>query len=220
MWRPDNMVNAMLRRFLTSQPSISCGTPSAVLFCLFLGLVTPLSAQDAPSFDEAPESEEYLRLPPPPEPALIEGNREAGADQPPRRPLPASRQQHSRATFVRESQDEYGVMKVEFPDEEWTMTITPSTSVSGLSAQYREVYNSIPYRRSEYLASPSYRHDATMEFLFGEMRPTVIHRQDTPQRVENPRPQFYQPYPFSRGEIESLWFQTWAGYGAYPWMWP
>ena len=43
--------------------------------------------------------------------------------------------------------------------------------------RYREVYNSIPFSRAEYDANPSYRHDATMEFLFGQMRPTVVHRQ-------------------------------------------
>ena len=48
-----------------------------------------------------------------------------------------------------------------------------------LSQRYSEVYRSIPFNRSEYNANPSYIHDATMEFLFGQMRPTVIHRNTT-----------------------------------------
>lgn len=59
---------------------------------------------------------------------------------------------------------------------------------------YQEVYESIPYRRSEYLANPSYRHDATMEVLFGQMRPTTIVRNDTPQRIENTAPPITRPY--------------------------
>ena len=41
-------------------------------------------------------------------------------------------------------------------------------------ASYSEVYNSIPFRRSEYLANPSYRHDATIELMLGQIRPTTI----------------------------------------------
>lgn len=48
-----------------------------------------------------------------------------------------------------------------------------------LSQMYSEVYRSIPFNRAEYNANPSYIHDATMEFLFGQMRPTVIHRNTT-----------------------------------------
>ncbi len=45
-----------------------------------------------------------------------------------------------------------------------------------LSQQYAEIYNSIPFNRAEYEANPSYRHDTAVEFLFGKMRPTVVHR--------------------------------------------
>lgn len=56
---------------------------------------------------------------------------------------------------------------------------TPMTSadVAARAQLYRETYNSIPFSRAEFDANPSYRHDATMEFLFGQMRPTVINRQ-------------------------------------------
>jgi hypothetical protein len=52
-----------------------------------------------------------------------------------------------------------------------------SADVAARAQLYREIYHSIPFSRAEYDASPSYRHDATMEILFGQMRPTVINRQ-------------------------------------------
>ena len=48
-----------------------------------------------------------------------------------------------------------------------------------MAQMYYEVYKSIPFIRAEYNANPSYIHDSTMEFLFGQMRPTVIHRGTT-----------------------------------------
>ena len=48
-----------------------------------------------------------------------------------------------------------------------------------LSQMYSEIYKSIPFNRAEYNANPSYRHDTTVEFLFGKMRPTVVHRGST-----------------------------------------
>ncbi len=77
---------------------------------------------------------------------------------------------------------------------DWKMQITPRKKVDLDS--YEKIYNAVPYRRSEYLANPSYRHDTTVEILFGEMRSTVVHRQDTPQRVVNPRPNVYEPRLF------------------------
>ena len=41
-------------------------------------------------------------------------------------------------------------------------------------ASYIEVYNSIPFRRSEFLANPSFRHDATIELMLGQIRPKTI----------------------------------------------
>lgn len=48
-----------------------------------------------------------------------------------------------------------------------------------MSQMYYEIYKSIPFIRAEYNANPSYIHDSTMEILFGQMRPTVIHRGTT-----------------------------------------
>ncbi len=41
---------------------------------------------------------------------------------------------------------------------------------------YAWVYRSIPFYRHEYISNPSYRHEATMEVLFGKLRPTVVHK--------------------------------------------
>lgn len=43
------------------------------------------------------------------------------------------------------------------------------THVEGVS--YWDVYQSIPFIRSEYNANPSYRHEATMRILFGQLFP-------------------------------------------------
>lgn len=57
--------------------------------------------------------------------------------------------------------------------------IVPAGAESALpagltSASYTEVYNSIPFRRSEYLANPNYRHEATIELLLGQIRPKTV----------------------------------------------
>lgn len=64
-----------------------------------------------------------------------------------------------------------------------------------LSQTYYEIYKSIPFIRAEYDANPSYIHDTAVEFLFGKMRPTVIHRGTT--NVNHNYPNGYgMPYGF------------------------
>lgn len=41
-------------------------------------------------------------------------------------------------------------------------------------ANYWAIYRSIPFIRTEYLANPSYRHEATMELLTGHPRPVKV----------------------------------------------
>jgi hypothetical protein len=90
--------------------------------------------------------------------------------------------------------------------ENWTVAIQPAPPPAGNPTRnYEQIYRSIPFRRAEYLANPSYRHDSTMELMFGQLRPTVVNRTDTPQRVVNPRPGLTQPYPISKGELYSYW---------------
>jgi len=47
-------------------------------------------------------------------------------------------------------------------------------------AAYAEVYNSIPFRRSEYVANPNYRHEATIELLLGQIRPKTVAKVSAP----------------------------------------
>ena len=42
------------------------------------------------------------------------------------------------------------------------------------SAEYRRIYNSIPFSRAEYKANPNYRHDSTMEILTGNARHQTV----------------------------------------------
>lgn len=39
---------------------------------------------------------------------------------------------------------------------------------------YREIYNSIPFSRTEYDANPGYRHQATMEIMLGQLHPIIV----------------------------------------------
>ena len=91
----------------------------------------------------------------------------------------------------------------------WKIAVTPGDSptpstVVPQTALYRDIYNSIPFSRAEYNANPSYRHDATMEFLFNQMRPTVIQRTTAMANDYNYHDSLYfypqQPYyPYSYG---------------------
>ena len=99
----------------------------------------------------------------------------------------------------------------------WTMrivarsegTVTVDDAMSQKIAAYKAAYDAIPYRRAEYLANPSYRHDAAVEFAFGEMRQTVIHRTDSPERIVNQRPSMYQPdmFPYIGDYRKYYWQQ-------------
>jgi hypothetical protein len=66
---------------------------------------------------------------------------------------------------------------------------------AGMNGQsYSDAYRSIPYSLTEYLANPSYRHDAAMEVLFGALRPTTIHREVPAQVAQEPEWTPYRPY--------------------------
>lgn len=88
----------------------------------------------------------------------------------------------------------------------WQIAIIPATGFDRSIRQvregvamptYREAYNAVPFNRAEYEANPGYRHDAAMEIMFGQLRPTTIVRQYTPQAFRYPRPtvRYYTP-PF------------------------
>jgi hypothetical protein len=73
------------------------------------------------------------------------------------------------------------------------------------SQAYRLVYDAIPFSRAEYDASPSYRHDATLEFLFGQLRPMVIQRNNTTVDVYD----HHRPF-------DGAWQGPWGN----PWLYP
>ncbi|MCH2200762.1 MAG: hypothetical protein MK102_02225 [Fuerstiella sp.] len=47
------------------------------------------------------------------------------------------------------------------------------------SEDYRRVYESVPFNRTEFKSNPSYRHDSTMEILTGNARHLTILRPNT-----------------------------------------
>lgn len=60
---------------------------------------------------------------------------------------------------------------------------------------YAEAYRAVPFSRSEYEANPGYRHEAALELMFQQMRPTTVVKQYTPRAFRYP--DFYQ-YPYAR----------------------
>lgn len=99
---------------------------------------------------------------------------------------------------------------VDHADHHAAETTSPTTSddITHRLQRYREVYNAIPFSRAEYDANPSYRHDATMEFLFGQMRPTVVHRQPSTNinvNVGGPAYGYGSGLYFNRYGLHSRW---------------
>lgn len=93
----------------------------------------------------------------------------------------------------------------------WTVHVVPGQAPAPTyqGRTYNEIYDSIPYRKSEHLANPSYRHDSTMEIMFGELRPTVIHRDQSQMMAPSPAmapmyPPMYPWRPYNLGS-GSLW---------------
>ena len=75
---------------------------------------------------------------------------------------------------------------------------------------YWAAYQAVPFIRTEYQANPSYRHEAAMELLFGQLRPTVIHKTQETGFAQAPPPQRpFPPYIFNPvlgGQIPSFVF--------------
>jgi len=91
-----------------------------------------------------------------------------------------------------------------------------SPAPSGVSSsEYRRVYDSIPFSRSEYKTNPNYRHDSAMEILTGNSRHQTIvqhnfeHKQPV-QRIPFPARPSRVLVPFSG--FSNVW-------GATPWFW-
>lgn len=71
--------------------------------------------------------------------------------------------------------------------------------------RYVDVYNSIPFSRSAWYANPSYRHDATIELLLGQIRPvTRIYNTAPAPAFEYVRP--YRYYYRGRSVNYNFWY--------------
>ena len=79
-----------------------------------------------------------------------------------------------------------------------------------LAQHYRQIYKAIPFNRAEYVANPAYRHDATMELLTGNPRPTAGYTRRT---VRNRQYTGYRPYLQSSSDHYRYRYP--AGYGLY-----
>ena len=78
-----------------------------------------------------------------------------------------------------------------------TVDAEPATEAPLSAADYRRIYQSIPFSRAEYNVNPSYRHDSTMEILTGNARhQTTLQHSTVP--VPPPRPQSHLlPYRYN-----------------------
>lgn len=100
-----------------------------------------------------------------------------------------------------------GATVTHFPDENWTVTIIPNAPGGAVvnGRRYEDVYASIPYSRAEYLANPGYRHEATLEILFGQLRPKTVVSEYKPRTVPAPTFSVYKPYRPIQTDIYRFW---------------
>ena len=155
-------------------------------------------------------------LPELPEARLITD--EKSSNQP---PLPPAQSTALQSVLPEKAVTQPAQGEVSLLDGNWKMEIRPAaaTPIQVNEKSYSKIYNAIPFRRSEYLANPSYRHDTTVEIMFGQMRPTVIHRQNLPQTVVNPRPQTYDASMYRAMEYwryPGRFIQLLPGFGPIP----
>ena len=111
--------------------------------------------------------------------------------------------------------------------KDWKMVIAPRETTKPASkkksdkpdvSRYQQIYNSIPFNRAEYRVNPSYRHDATMEILFGKQRETTIQRvlpQAAPRQQQVRIPYRYNNNVSPYGLNYSFYFPYWNARGAY-----
>ncbi len=214
----------------------------------------PPAAQDTPVITPGPESESAADPDTEAAPAPAPAEDATPADAAPAAPaLPLDADQPSpQASAPQSAEGEAAGEQPPAPDEDGSASealpagpsvvgeplpeswpIFPGHSGHGFSrphhidpAQYAAIYHSIPFSRVEYAANPSYRHDATMEILFGKLRPTTIHKHQTsreftlaPPIVHRPGIHWISRYRRYRG----LWGYTYlppylpymGGYGPY-----
>lgn len=105
------------------------------------------------------------------------------------------------------------------------VTSAPVVSASTISApccgpvrlSYADALAEIGFSRAEYEANPAYRHEAAMELMFGQLRPTTVVKQTVPYFSRYPdmfrlRNAVY-PYANTLGantvNLRHFWFQQW-----------
>jgi hypothetical protein len=105
-----------------------------------------------------------------------------------------------------------GASVAHFPQENWTVTIIPRADSPSdeMRRRYQQAYASVPYSLTEYLASPGYRHEATMELMFNQLRPKTVVSHYQPRTVPTPVFTQYKPYMYSRGELYNRWYPSLA----------
>jgi hypothetical protein len=166
-------------------------TPKSTVFQSDAGERWTVSIKPASRVEK--ESPRSLPVPRPVDVALV-----AAQDQEPTPPavgLPPAPTIESRDSGIRQA---YGV----------TVSPDPRSDIEQLGRRYAEAYRAVPFNRAEYDANPSYRHEAAMEFVFGQMRPTTIVKQMGPPQTDEPAYNPYRPYLPSTGDL-------------YPWRtWP
>lgn len=79
------------------------------------------------------------------------------------------------------AQPQAEIVVAEPAGEDHGIAIVPNGKLRMNGLSYRQVYDSIPYSRTEYLANPAYRHEATMELLTGVPRQKVVHSNYEPK---------------------------------------
>lgn len=86
------------------------------------------------------------------------------------------------------------------------------------ASRYKQIYDSIPFNRTEYNANPSYRHDAAMEILTGNSRHLTVVRhgaENRPPRA-NPNPgQIVVPYGYARPALRFNYYRHFPSMNPY-----
>lgn len=158
-------------KFADFRPDI----PRAARVWLAVCLMSPigLAQADEPAPQSSPSNNEWTiviqpgpiaqvsssvtELPIPPLPAQAVGDQLASASQ------------FAPALLANQTND--APATPEAVEEEEVVMSPPDESRAGQRMSYREAYDAIPFSRSEYNANPSYRHEAAMELMFGQLRP-------------------------------------------------
>ncbi len=179
----------------------------------------PLPTQETPKAEPIVPDVPELSLPVvpfedlplvPPNAVLVD---EAAVADPPAPKVPQAVQ--TEAIQKDDLKDIPGASVTHFPKENWTVTILPNPTnpSEAMRRRYEEAYASIPYSQTEYLANPGYRHEATMEVMFNQLRPKTVVSQYEPRTIPAPAFTNYKPYMYSRGELYNRWYPSMAPFG-------